>query len=136
MLTDLMLAGFGEKEDYNCAERILYGANQAYGLHFDHQSLKMSAGFGGGMAIGSVCGALTAAVMVLGTLFVEERAHESTRIKQLTQELFASFREDLGEIDCDPLKIRYRTETEKCKTMIVKVAEILDRIVEREKALA
>lgn len=136
MLTDLMLAGFGEKEDYNCAERIVYGANQAYGLHFDQQSLKMSAGFGGGMAIGSVCGALTAAVMVLGTLFVQERAHESTRIKQLTQELFASFRQDLGDIDCDPLKARYRTETEKCKTMLVKVAEILDQIVEREKATA
>ena len=84
MLYNLINDGFGEKEDLNCAEKILYGANEAYQLGLDKEALKLSAGFGGGMAIESICGALTASVMVLGRLFVKNNAHESTRIKELT----------------------------------------------------
>jgi hypothetical protein len=40
------------------------------------------------MGIEDKCGALTASIMVLGRLFVKERAHESTKIKELTKELF------------------------------------------------
>src|SRR5665647_1462580 len=86
MLRTLILQGYGEKEDLNCAEKILYGANQVYHLGLDQQALKMVAGFGGGMAIESVCGALTASIMVLGYLFIKKNAHESSRIKDLTQE--------------------------------------------------
>jgi C_GCAxxG_C_C family probable redox protein len=132
VLSDLIKQGYGEKEDFNCAEKILYGANQAYNLGLDQQALKMAAGFGGGMAIGSVCGALTAAVMVLGVLFVKNNAHESSRIKNLTQELFIAYRKDMGDINCGPLKARHRTEELKCRNVVAKAAEILDQIVERE----
>lgn len=132
MLSDLIKQGFGENEDFNCAERILYGANQAYNLGLNQQTLKLSAGFGGGMGMGSVCGTLTAAVMVLGTLFVEKQSHESKRIKKLTQELLGTFRKEMGEINCSMLKPLYRTKTEKCLQVLVKTAEILDSIVERE----
>ena len=123
---------FGEKEDFNCAEKILYGANQAYHLNLDKNSLKMSAGFGGGMAIESVCGTLSAAIMVLGLLFVKNNAHESSKIKDLTQELFNTYREEMGDIDCGPLKANHRTEELKCKNVILKAAQILDTIVKRE----
>lgn len=132
MLTDLIKKGFGEKEDYNCAEKILYGANQAYNLGLDQRTLKLAAGFGGGMGIGIVCGSLTAAVMVLGVLFVEKSAHENREIKNLTQEFLMSFRREMGQINCSQLKINYRTEREKCLQVLVKAAEILDGIVKRE----
>lgn len=132
MLSDLIKQGFGEKEDYNCAEKILYGANQAYNLGLHQETLKVAAGFGGGMAMGSVCGTLTGAVMVLGTLFVENKAHESKRIKKLTQELLGGFRKTMGEINCNILKAQYRTKTEKCQHVLVTTAEMLDRIVARE----
>ena len=38
----------------------------------------------------------------------------------------------MGYIDCTPLKKEYRTEEEKCNNVILKAAQILDRIVERE----
>ena len=132
MLSTLIMEGYGEKEDFNCAEKILYGANQAYELNLDKQFLKMSAGFGGGMAIESVCGTLTAAVMVLGLLFVKDNAHESSRIKNLTQELLNTYHTEMGDIDCGPLKAKYRTEELKCKNVILKAAQILDTIVKRE----
>lgn len=135
MLADFIKEGFGEKEDYNCAEKILYGANEAYNLGLDSEALKLSAGFGGGMAIEDKCGALTAAIMVLGKLFIQNRAHESTKIKELTKELFEKYQEAMGQIDCAPLKDAYRTEEEKCRNVIAKAAEILDQIVERELGL-
>lgn len=132
MLTELIKQGFGEKEDLNCAEKILYGANIAYNLGLDKEAMKLVAGFGGGMAIEDKCGALTASIMVLGKLFVNERAHESAKIKELTKELFSEYKKEMGTIDCAPLKEKHRTEELKCRNIIVKAAEILDRIVERE----
>lgn len=132
MLTELIMQGFGEKEDLNCAEKILYGANIAYGLNLEPNVLKLAAGFGGGMGIEDKCGVLTASIMVMGSLFVENHAHEGTRIKNLTIELFETYRKEMGAIDCAPLKERYRTEEKKCYEIILKASEILDSIVSRE----
>lgn len=136
MLYQLIQQGYGEQEDFNCAEKILYGANQVYKLGLNQQSLRMAAGFGGGMAIGSVCGTLTASIMVLGILFVKDRAHESSKIKDLTQELFTSYEHEMQAIDCDPLKAKHRTEELKCRTVIAKAAQILDDMIKREMAKA
>jgi len=134
MLTDLIKQGFGEKEDLNCAEQIMQGANIAYDLGLDKEALKLASAFGGGMAIEDKCGALTASIMVLGRLFVKDRAHESSRIKELTKELFEEYKKAMGTIDCAQLKEMYRTEELKCSIVILKAAEILDRIVKRELA--
>ncbi len=92
----------------------------------------MSAGFGGGMGIEKTCGALASGVMVLSLLSVVDRAHESSRIKELTRELFETYSRDMGSFDCDSLKENHRTEKEKCFRVILKAAEVLDAIVSRE----
>ncbi|AOT72139.1 C-GCAxxG-C-C family (seleno)protein [Geosporobacter ferrireducens] len=132
MLKEMIEKGFGKDKDLNCAEKILYGANEAYDLGLDSNSLKLAAGFGGGMAIESTCGALTAAVMVLSKLFVEDTAHKNSKIKTLTKELFDDYEKAMGNIDCKPLKKDYRTSLSGCDKVIIKAAEILDKIVSRE----
>jgi C_GCAxxG_C_C family probable redox protein len=132
VLKDLIMQGFGKEEDLNCAEKILQGANKAYNLGLDKEALKLAAGFGGGMAIEDKCGALTGAIMVLGRMFVQDRAHESDKIKELTKKLFKEFEKEMGSIDCAPLKKDYRTGEYGCKNVIIKAAEILDRIIEAE----
>ena len=132
MLKELIQDGYGIKEDLNCAEAILYGANRVYHLDLNSDSLKMAAAFGGGMAIESVCGVLTASVMVLGKLFVPDVAHKHPEIKELCKELFDTFEKEMGDILCKPLKDNYRTEERKCKDVILKGAEILNKIVTRE----
>ncbi|HEX2954830.1 MAG TPA: C-GCAxxG-C-C family (seleno)protein [Bacillota bacterium] len=132
MLYDLIKNGYGQAQDFNCAEKILYGGNEAYKLGLNRETLKISAGFGGGMAIGSVCGALSASIMILGILFVQNNAHESSKIKDLTKELLSKYEEAMGEIDCTPLIKAHRTKEEKCNNVILKAAEILDSIVSRE----
>jgi C_GCAxxG_C_C family probable redox protein len=54
-----------KEHDLNCAETMLYAANDVYGLELDKKALKMAAGFGGGMYIRSVCGALAGGIMVI-----------------------------------------------------------------------
>lgn len=135
MLKELIDEGFGVKEDLNCAEKILYGANKVYDLNLDSNSLKLAAGFGGGMAIEDKCGALTAAIMVLGTLAVEKNAHESDRIKVLVKELFSEYKKETGSIDCAPLKDKYRTPEKGCLDVISIAAGVLDKIVIKEKLL-
>lgn len=132
MLKELIRDGYGIKEDLNCAEAILYGANQVYHLDLNSDSLKMAAAFGEGMAIESVCGVLTASVMVLGKLFVPDVARKYPEIKELSKKLFDTFEKEMGDILCKPLKDNYRTEERKCQDVILKGAEILDKIVTRE----
>ncbi len=133
MLKNLIEQGFGKKEDLNCAETILYGANQVYNLGLSENCLRLSAAFGGGMGMENVCGVVTGSLMVLGYLFVKDHAHQSPEIKEISKELFERFNKELGDFDCKPLKDEYRTEEKKCYDIILKGAEILDNIIAREK---
>lgn len=128
LLFNLLNDGFGNSEDYNCAEKILYGANEAYKLGLSKDSLMLSAGFGGGMGIESSCGALTAGTMVLSNLFVKNIAHESVVIKKKTSDYLNCFIKEMKSINCYKLKEMYRTDEKKCKDIILKSAEILDTI--------
>ena len=47
MLYELLQNGYGKDHDWNCAEKILYGANEAYHLGLDRNAFKLAAGFGG-----------------------------------------------------------------------------------------
>ena len=132
MLYDLIMNDFGKEEDYNCAEKILYGANKVYNLGLSKEALKLSAAFGGGMGIESTCGALTGAVMVLSSMYVEDIAHESKKIKDLTTKLFAEFEKEMGSIECKELKTKYRKEDIGCKNVILAAAKALDKIIEEK----
>ena len=132
MLEELIREGYGIKEDLNCAETILYGANKVYHLNLNPDSLRLAAAFGGGMAIESICGLLTASLMVLGKLFVPDVSHKHPEIKELSKELFDTFEKEAGDILCKPLKDNYYTEEKKCRDLYFKAAEILDKIVTRE----
>jgi len=132
MLYDLLKNGFGDLEDYNCSEKILFGANKAYNLGLDKKALRLSSGFGKGMAIEGLCGAVAASIMVLGTIYVEKVAHQSEEIKDLTKEFLEKYNQDMGDINCKYLRDKYQTEEYKCRNVILKAAEILDQIISRE----
>ncbi len=132
-LAELIKEGFGNEENYCCSEKILYGANKAYDLGLSAETLKLSAGFGGGMAIEHACGALTGAVMVLSHMYVKEINHEEGGIiKDLLKEFFANFKEKMGNIECAPLKKDHRTEEEGCTAVIYAAAQVLDEIIAKQ----
>jgi C_GCAxxG_C_C family probable redox protein len=131
-MEELIEEGFFSDKDLNCAETILHAANEVYGWNLSHDALLLSAGFGGGVGGQELlCGALTGGVMALGKLFVRDRGHESDLIKTITKDYFSLFKNEMGHIDCVPLKEDYRTETEGCRKVILASARCFDRVVEK-----
>ena len=131
-LSELVESGYGEAQDLNCAETILWGANRVYGLGLDRDALHLASGFGGGMGVEAACGALTGAVMVIGRLFTRERGHESPRVKELCARFLEAYRDKMGAIDCAPLKERYRTEELKCREVVLQAARLLEDLIAAE----
>lgn len=133
MLKEKLKKYYSQEYNLNCAETVLYAANDEYGLNIDKTGLKTMAAFGGGMGVEDVCGAITGALAVLGIVFVKDRAHESTKIKELSKEFIEIFREKLGTDNCRELKKQYRNDEERCWRMIETAGEILEDIIKREK---
>ncbi|WP_346897740.1 C-GCAxxG-C-C family (seleno)protein [Clostridium sp. UBA7503] len=133
MLLDVVKKYYGEEYDLNCAETMLYAANEEYGLNLSKETFKTMAAFGGGMGVESTCGVITGAISVLGILFTKERAHESDYVKNLTQEFIKTFNKECNSLNCDKLKELYRNDEIKCLNIVEKGAVILDNIVARER---
>lgn len=133
MLVEKAKKYYSQAYDFNCAETILYAANEEYSMNLTKETLKTMSAFGGGMAIESVCGAITGALAVISILFTIERAHESERVKNLTKEFFYKFYEILETNNCAELKAKYRDEEKRCWKMIEAASIILDEIIIREK---
>lgn len=132
MLLEKVRKYYSDKYDLNCAENLIYAANEEYRLNLSRETLKTMAAFGGGMAVESVCGAATGALAVLGIIFTQQRAHESTIVKELAKEFMESFEAQLGTKNCKELKDKYRNDDVRCSKMIEAAAVILDEIVLRE----
>ncbi len=132
MLTELIESGFGNKQDYNCAEKILYGANQAYDLNMSQNDMKVASAFGGGMGIEAMCGAITGGLMVIGILFTEVVQHQSPKVRELSDTFLNAYREKMSDLACKPLKKKYRTEEYGCHFVILEAAILLDEIYKNE----
>lgn len=133
MLLDVVKKYYGEEYDLNCAETMLYAANEEYGLNLSKETFKTMAAFGGGMGVESTCGVITGAISALGILFTKERAHESDYVKTLTQEFIENFNKECNSLSCDKLKELYRNDETRCLNIVEKGAVILDNIVTRER---
>ena len=137
-LYDLIAANFGkaafytaeERERYggvnlNCCERILYGANIAYDLGMREDDLRVSAAFGGGMGIGSTCGAIVGALMALSM----RHAGVAEKATPLKEEVVVPFlervRAELGALDCAAIKPRMAVEGD-CTPTVLAVARLVD----------
>ncbi|MDR1932480.1 MAG: C-GCAxxG-C-C family protein [Spirochaetales bacterium] len=121
-----------KKNGLNCAETILRVANEDLNLGLDKNALLLAAGFGGGMGVGSVCGALSGGIMVLGRLYVKERAHESTRIKDIEKKFIDAFEKEFATLLCTPIKDRHFHPEHKCRAVVLKAAEILEDILKND----
>lgn len=129
MLKEYIENGFGIKEDLNCAEQILHGANDVYKLGLDKESLRLAAGFGGGIGAKDACGVVTGASMVFSRIFIKDRARESGLIKEINKEFNKRFVEALGTTNCKELKEIHCKEIKGCKPIIVAGAGIVDDIL-------
>ena len=134
MLVNLINKYWNKKYDLNCAECMLYAANEEYDLGLSKKEFKIMAGFGGGMAIEGVCGVASGAVAVIGLMFTKDRGHESVIVKKLTKEFMEKFYDILKTHKCDELKAKYKKDDERrCIYILEKAGEILEDIITRER---
>ena len=134
-LTHLAVEEFYGRQEFNCAESLLLAGSEIYGLGYVPGAGSPAAGFGGGMGIGHVCGALTGALMVLSMLFVQERAHESETMKLVASTFLERFRNQYGSLMCDELKTAYYDASKGCAAVVALAGEVLEEIVAEFDAL-
>lgn len=113
----------------NCAEALLLAADDTYHLGVTPEEVALLGGFGGGMGCGDVCGALAAAVGVIGRRLIRTDAHDTPGLADATGTLVRRFREDLGSTRCDQLKDRYKKPDVRCLEVVLKAGELLDAFV-------
>jgi C_GCAxxG_C_C family probable redox protein len=93
-------------EGFSCSQSVLSAYADDLGLHRP-ASLKIAEAFGGGMAIGETCGAVTGALMVIGLKHGREQADDA-QSKDHTKELARRFVEEF----------RARHDTIVCKELL------------------
>jgi len=95
--TDKALACF---EQYNCCQSVLMAFCEATGLS-EEASLRLGAGFGGGMNCGETCGAVTGTFMVLGLASSDPEA--TAGVKQHVLDFSEQFKREHGSLICKEL---------------------------------
>ena len=120
------------EQDYNCAESTIRLANDFYGLDLDEDSMKMVAGFGGGLGCEKTCGALCASIAVLGKLLVKERAHTAKGFSAKCGDYVDHFLKILGSTECNVLKEKYKTDAERCLKTVELNADLLEAYLSEE----
>ena len=114
------------EKDYNCAETVLLWANERYGLRVAPEDVALVSGFGGGLGCGETCDALLGAMAALSKALVRERAHATPAFREACAELVSRFRADLGSIQCEELKEKYRRPDVRCLFVVERAAAVLD----------
>ncbi|HAE43207.1 MAG TPA: hypothetical protein DCG34_09875 [Clostridiales bacterium] len=120
---------YSQTHNFNCAEATIKAANDIYSLNLSKETFRTMAAFGGGMGVGSVCGALTGALAVLGVMFVNDKAHENLKTKEMANEFFNKFVDKLGTDNCTKLKEIYRDDITKCDVVVRYSNEILEEMI-------
>jgi C_GCAxxG_C_C family probable redox protein len=111
------------KEGYNCAESIIKAFNEDTGLDIP---VSIASPFGGGMAVGGTCGAITGTLMAVGALKGRNTSEEKNNSRTITKEVITKVKEEYGTIECIELKKKGVT----CEAIIEFTYDILSKYTE------
>lgn len=93
------------KKGFNCSQAIVSTYGQQFNLNRE-LALKISTAFGGGMAMGKVCGAVTGAFMVIGLKYGRRNINEreaKEKTYELVREFVIRFKSRNSSITCKKL---------------------------------
>ena len=114
------------KKGNNCAQAVIAACSDMTGLD-EKTALAISAGFGGGLRSGEVCGAISGAVMALGMAypFVDgSDAEAKQKIAELAKQCVAAAAEKYGKVRCSELKGNID-----CNEIICFMAETAEKLI-------
>ena len=128
---ELQYDGQQELFHYNCAQAILYGANEYYNLNLDAKALKLITPFGGGMCTGNTCGMLAGGIAVIGVLFAEDMPTQNLKMKEVTRYWIEQFEREFQHINCSQIKAINVKNNEGCANLILRAADLLESVIEK-----
>lgn len=121
----------------SCGQSVLLAFSDMTGLS-EEQSIGLATGFGNGMRCGSLCGVISAAVVVLGMLYPatpENGAEGKRRSTRLVQEYQRRFTEQFHNLNCRDLMADKELEgtaiaqelgvTQHCRLLVTSGVELL-----------
>lgn len=119
-------------ESFNCCEKIFRASNEVYGLGLDKNAEHVSAAFGGGMGIQTVCGAVSGALMAIGAKCCDS-IEKNSDVKEFSVPFLEQVKEELGSIYCSELKPKYFIDAPliRCDEVVFRVAAILDETMNK-----
>lgn len=89
------------KQGYNCAESILKSFNDEHEVKIP---VAIGTPFGGGMAVGATCGAITGAMMAVGAVSGRETETTPNNSRTYARDLMNRVKEKYGTYECLALK--------------------------------
>ncbi len=110
---------------------MLLGGNEYYSLGLRPETSKIFAGFGGGFNAEELCGALSGGAGVLGLVFTRENGYEAGVVNEATKEFVETFKAALSATNCKTIKESFRKDDIKCTPVVIKSAEILEKIIKK-----
>jgi len=96
------MANSPENYAFNCSQKVFSAFCEDYGIERD-MGLRISGALGGGLRIGETCGALIAALLVVGLKYSTVNPSDEVAkalCDEKEREVSASFREIYGSITC------------------------------------
>ena len=119
-------AGKLHKSGFNCAQSVLCACGEYTGLDRE-TALAISAGFGGGIRSGEICGAISGAVMAIGVSQPGNPAEPEVKARTAaqTKQLVKAFREKYGCVRCLELKKAGKS----CAELIENAARLAEKII-------
>ena len=121
----------GNGYNYNCAEAMLRALNDYYHLDLSRDILYASSSFGGGSGHDEMCGGIAGVLAVLGVMFSNNgKGHDSEKLNELRRRFFAEFDKVYQGSNCVYLKSNYYVPVHKCESILVNIADIVERLLE------
>jgi len=96
------LAMYLRDSGFNCCQCVFAAFSDELDLN-QKKALRIATGFGGGVRMGSVCGALTGALMVLGLQNGHDTFNdleEKNRANEMTIAFIEAFETAIGNVEC------------------------------------
>ncbi len=118
-------------QGYNCCQSVMRALAEQSGLELGNANIGY--GFGAGMQMQSVCGALTGALMSIGGACFDPEQPNPGRpdSKELTLEMEKRFEERFGTLMCSDIVAKY--EKTLCGECIAAAAEMAEEIIKEYK---
>lgn len=118
---------------YNCSETLIHACNETYGLNINEEDMRLFAGFGAGMFIGSTCGALIGSLAALSKMSCPTKAHDMLdTFRPLVQKHTRNFKEELGALDCAHIKPVHHHPEQRCLYTCLLAGKALEKTLKEE----